>query len=63
MTTSYSKNIRLSNQAEDRFDKEEDCIDDQYVGSKLKDLYENGWFSGTVKYFNTSLEEYCRVNR
>ena len=44
--------------AEDRFDKQEDRIAEQYVGSKIKALNENGWFIGTVKYFNTLLQEY-----
>ena len=26
--------------------------------AKSKALYENGWFIGTVKYFNTSLQEH-----
>ena len=36
-------------------------LTNQYVSSRIKALYENGWFIGTVKYFNTSLQEYYVV--
>jgi len=34
---------------------------EELVGSKVTALYENGWFTGTVEYYNTKLKEY-KVN-
>ena len=31
---------------------------DALVGKKVKALYQNGWFTGNIKYFNTVLKEY-----
>ena len=31
---------------------------DDLVGRKVAPLYENGWFNGTIVYFNTKLKEY-----
>ena len=28
------------------------------IGKKVEALYENGWFIGDIKYFNTVLKEY-----
>ena len=33
--------------------------DDELVGRTGKVLYENGWFSGKVKYFNENICRYC----
>ena len=34
-------------------DPEEDwCYDDDLVGQKVNSLYKNGWFTGTISYFN-----------
>ena len=41
---------------EDRMDDRVE--DDELVGRKIKALYENGWFIGKIKYFNTVLCEY-----
>ena len=29
-----------------------------YTGLTVKALYENGWFTGDIMYFNTAFEEY-----
>lgn len=40
-------------------DLEEDrAIDDEMVGRDVTGLYENGWFKGKIKYFNSSLVRY-----
>ena len=44
--------VELEDKAADRL------IDFGYVGRKLKGLYDNGWFTGDIMYFNTSLLEY-----
>ena len=31
---------------------------DKLVGQKIRGLYETGWHTGTIKYFNTKLQEY-----
>ena len=42
----------------ERIDREEDRIIDNFVGRRIKALYENGWFVDETNYFNKSLEEY-----
>ena len=37
---------------------EDRVYDDDLVGRKVTVLYENGWFTGTIVYFNTKLKEY-----
>ena len=45
---------------EEREDNESDRIyNDKLIGEKIRGLYETGWHTGTVEYFNTELEEYC----
>ena len=39
-------------------DLEKDRTYDMYTGRKIKALYENGWFTGTIKYYNKLLHEY-----
>ena len=41
-----------------RIDREEDRIIDNFVGRRIKALYENGWFVGEINYFSKSLEKY-----
>ena len=36
-------------------------LPDKLVGSKVTALYENGWFTGTIEYYNAKLKEY-KVN-
>ena len=40
----------------------EDCencrIEDELCGRKVKGLYENGWFTGTIQYFNEKMGRY-----
>ena len=43
-------------------DKYEDRdFSDKLVGIKVTALYENGWFTGTIEYYNVKLKEY-KVN-
>ena len=45
---------------EEREDNESDRVyNDKLIGEKIRGLYETGWHTGTVEYFNTKLEEYC----
>ena len=40
-------------------DKECDrSYDDEYIGREVRTLYENGWFTGEIIYFNMVLEKY-----
>ena len=41
-------------------DCENDRSEDELCGCKLKGLYENGWFTGTIQYFNEKMGR-CRV--
>merc|ERR1711862_821914 len=44
---------------DDRIDNESDRIySDQLIGKKVMVNYENGWMTGTLQYFNTTLMEY-----
>ena len=43
---------------EGRVDNEQDRLIDDNVGRKIKALYENGWFTGTIMYYNVTLNEY-----
>ena len=36
-------------------------LPDKLVGSKVTALYKNGWFTGTIEYYNAKLKEY-KVN-
>ena len=40
-------------------DEKDRRYDDELVGRTVKVLYENGWFSGKVKYFNEKICRYC----
>ena len=43
----------------DRIDADTDrSYNDELIGKKLRILYETGWHSGTINYFNTALNEY-----
>ena len=42
-------------------DKSDHDFDAELVGTKLRALYENGWFERDIMYLNTNLLEY-RVN-
>ena len=51
----------LNTESELLDDKEEDrFLNDDFnlVGRKIKALYANGWFIGSISYFSTSLNEY-----
>ena len=39
---------------EDKYDDRD--FHEELVGRKVTALYENGWFSGTVEYYNTKLK-------
>ena len=40
-------------------DWEEDrCYDDELVGREVQGLYENGWFTGAISYFNQNIGKY-----
>ena len=56
-----------TNVIEDEIQQEGDMLEDKtqdrdftdaLVEKKVKALYENGWFIGGIKYFNTVLKEY-----
>ena len=40
-------------------DEKDRRYDDELVERTVKVLYENGWFSGKVKYFNEKICRYC----
>lgn len=44
---------------EDKYDDRD--FHEELVGRKVTALYENGWFTGTIEYYNTKLKEY-KVN-
>ena len=39
-------------------DCENDRSEDELCGRKVKGLYENSWFTGTIQYFNEKMERY-----
>ena len=41
-----------------RVDHEDDRVEDEYKGRKIKALYTNGWFTGSIRYLNKKLDEY-----
>ena len=56
-----------TNVIEDEIQQEGDMLEDKIqdrdftdalVGKKVKASYENGWFIGDIKYFNTVIKEY-----
>ena len=47
----------------ERIDREDDHTVDNFVGRKIKALYENGWFVGKINYYNKLLEEYLSYTR
>ena len=53
-----------NDQPEDTYEIPEDRYEDRnykgdLVGRKVTALYENGWFTGSVMYFNKVLKELC----
>ena len=59
-TTENEVNLDLNDLEEDRVDLESDRVyNHKLKGQKIRGLYETGWHTGTVEYFNTKLEEYC----
>ena len=56
------QDYHLSSESEVLEDKYEDRdFSDKLVGRKVTALYENGWFTGTIEYYNSKLREY-KVN-
>ena len=47
----------------ERIDREDDHIVDNFVGRKIKALYENVWFAGKINYYDKLLEEYLSYMR
>lgn len=52
-------NLSESEVMEDKYEDRD--FSDKLVGSKVTALYENGWFTGTIEYYNAKLKEY-KVN-
>ena len=52
-------NLSESEVMEDKYEDRD--FSDKLVGSKVTALYKNGWFTGTIEYYNTKLKEY-KVN-
>ena len=49
----------LPEEEEEEEDKESDrSYDDECIGREVRGLYENGWFTGIIIYFNTVLAKY-----
>ena len=47
------------NEVNERIDNESDrSFSEKLVGQKIKGLYETGWHTGKLEYFNTKLQEY-----
>ena len=49
-------NLSESEVMEDKYEDRD--FSDKLVGSKVTALYENGWFTGTIEYYNAKLKEY-----
>ena len=58
-TCSKAFNLSESEVMEDKYEDRD--FSDKLVGSKVTALYENGWFTGTIEYYNAKLKEY-KVN-
>ena len=39
-------------------DENDRSCDDELCGQKLKALYQNGWFTGVIEYYNTNINQY-----
>ena len=39
-------------------DENDRSCDDELCGRKLKALYQNGWFTGVIEYYNTNINQY-----
>ena len=58
--------VAVGNETHERSDKKDivegndwdRCYDDELVGCEVKALYENGWSTGEIMYFNNNLSKY-----
>ena len=47
------------NEGSEWVDGENDrSCDDELCGRKLKALYQNGWFTGVIEYYDTNINQY-----